>query len=494
MARIKVAVIGVGKIAQDQHLPVIAGNSNFELVGVVSQRGVSAKGVPTFPTAAALYAAAAVDAVAICTPPHVRHAIAREALAAGKHVMLEKPPAATIAEMRDLDEAARAAKRVIFATWHSHYNAAVDEAKARLAGQRLKRLAIEWKEDVRRWHPGQDWIWDAGNFGVFDPGINALSILTKIAPAAMFVKSAKLVLSREPRHADRRLARVLDARRVAERRAERRVRLAPGRRPELEHRHRNRGRRDVASDPRRFSAIRRRQTGGRSADAGIRRHLRAFRRVVAKRRKRHGRKPVPVGWRRLPRRLAPDGRAVSLVSVEIHGYAIVSADDHIADATGAMPASLRNDADWAYFQAELDRADWVAIGRLSHEATPNPRGRRRLIVSGHADGVERREDGVWWRPATAPFEDVATQLMPDGGRLAVPGGQGVFELFLGVGYTAFHLARAETVKLPGGRGLFSSTENGEPADATLQRFGLKAGATRWLDEAARVSLTVYRPT
>jgi len=45
---------------------------------------------------------------------------------------------------------------------------------------------------VRRWHPGQDWIWDAGNFGVFDPGINALSILTKIAPGAMFVKSAQL--------------------------------------------------------------------------------------------------------------------------------------------------------------------------------------------------------------------------------------------------------------------------------------------------------------
>jgi D-galactose 1-dehydrogenase len=38
MSRIRVAVIGVGKIAVDQHLPVIAGNKDFELVGVVSQR------------------------------------------------------------------------------------------------------------------------------------------------------------------------------------------------------------------------------------------------------------------------------------------------------------------------------------------------------------------------------------------------------------------------------------------------------------------------
>jgi D-galactose 1-dehydrogenase len=192
MSRVRVAVIGVGKIAQDQHLPVIAANDDFELVGVVSQRGAQADGVPTYRAAAELYAAVEVDAVTICTPPHVRHGIAREALAAGKHVMLEKPPAATLAELHDLREAARGAGRVIFATWHCRYNRAVAEAKVRLRGKRLKRLAIQWEEDVRRWHPGQEWIWDAGNFGVFDPGINALSILSEIAPAPLFVRSARL--------------------------------------------------------------------------------------------------------------------------------------------------------------------------------------------------------------------------------------------------------------------------------------------------------------
>jgi D-galactose 1-dehydrogenase len=193
MSPTKIAIIGIGKISQDQHLPVIAKNPNFRLAAVVSQRGLTAPNVPTFKTPAELYAAQPdLDAVAICTPPHVRHTIAREALAAGKNVMLEKPPAATVAEMHDLAQEAAARKKVIFATWHSQYNAAVDEAKMRLKGQRLRSLAIEWKEDVRRWHPGQDWVWDAGNFGVFDPGINALSILTKIAPGAMFVKSAVL--------------------------------------------------------------------------------------------------------------------------------------------------------------------------------------------------------------------------------------------------------------------------------------------------------------
>jgi len=194
MSPTKIAIIGIGKIAWDQHLPAIAKNADFELVGLVSRRGLGAPGVPTFHTAAELYAAAPeLHAVVICTPPHVRHAIAREALAAGKHVMLEKPPAATVAEMHDLASSAFAAEKVIFAAWHSQYNPAVDEAKKRLVSQSLRKLHIEWKEDVRRWHPDQDWIWEAGNFGVFDPGINALSILTRIAPGAMFVKSAELL-------------------------------------------------------------------------------------------------------------------------------------------------------------------------------------------------------------------------------------------------------------------------------------------------------------
>jgi D-galactose 1-dehydrogenase len=133
-----------------------------------------------------------LDAVAICTPPQVRHAIAREALEAGKHVLLEKPPAATLSELEDLRRLAERVGKVVFTTWHSQYNRAVDEARRALEGQRVKRLLVTWKEDVRHWHPGQQWIWEAGGFGVFDPGINALSIVTKIMPDPIFVRRADL--------------------------------------------------------------------------------------------------------------------------------------------------------------------------------------------------------------------------------------------------------------------------------------------------------------
>jgi hypothetical protein len=45
---------------------------------------------------------------------------------------------------------------------------------------------------VHKWHPGQNWIWEPGGFGVFDPGINAFSIATAIFPGALFIRSAEL--------------------------------------------------------------------------------------------------------------------------------------------------------------------------------------------------------------------------------------------------------------------------------------------------------------
>src|SRR5690606_23010236 len=85
MAKRKIAIIGVGKIAQDQHLPVIDASPDFELAATVSTRGLSHKGLPAFKTPGELYAALPdVGLVSICTPPGIRHQYVREALAAGK--------------------------------------------------------------------------------------------------------------------------------------------------------------------------------------------------------------------------------------------------------------------------------------------------------------------------------------------------------------------------------------------------------------------------
>ena len=194
MPKTKIAIVGYGKIARDQHAPAIAASPDFELVAVSNGGpGEPAGKVPAFADYAdMLREVAEVDAVAICTPPGPRRVIAVACLSAGKHVLLEKPPAGTVSEVGDIAARAQAAGKVAFATYHAQHNAAVKRAAEALKGKTLKTLQVTWKEDLRRWHPGQDWILAAGGFGIFDPGINALSILTRILPEPIFISAAQL--------------------------------------------------------------------------------------------------------------------------------------------------------------------------------------------------------------------------------------------------------------------------------------------------------------
>jgi predicted dehydrogenase len=176
---IRLGLVGFGKIARDEHVPAIAATEGAELVAVAS-RNARAEGLANYPDLETMLAAhPELNAIVLCQPPQVRYASARTALKAGKHVFLEKPPGATLSEVAALRQLANARGVSLFASWHSRYAAPVARLKRWCAGRAIKSIAIDWKEDVRRWHPGQDWIWESGGFGVFDPGINALSILTE---------------------------------------------------------------------------------------------------------------------------------------------------------------------------------------------------------------------------------------------------------------------------------------------------------------------------
>jgi len=193
MRPIKTGIIGFGKIAEDQHLPSIRANSRFELAATVSRQGHGP--APSFTShEEMLRSIEGLEAVAITTPPSVRYAIARDCIEAGLHCLLEKPPAVTLSEIEDLACLAEAKGVTLFATWHARHNQAVTAAAEALAGKRIATMKIVWHEDVRKWHPGQRWIWEPGGFGVFDPGINALSIVTKIFPGALFVREAELMV------------------------------------------------------------------------------------------------------------------------------------------------------------------------------------------------------------------------------------------------------------------------------------------------------------
>ncbi len=189
---IRLALIGIGKIARDQHLPAITADPRYRLAATAS-RNDSVDGVPGYRDIDELLAAGVqLDAVSLCTPPEGRADIARRAIDVSLHVMLEKPPGVTADEVRALARHAAAKGVTLFASWHSREAAAVDTARDWLSDRVVTGGQIIWKEDIRQWHPGQEWILERAGMGVFDPAINAFSILTRILPARFEVEAATL--------------------------------------------------------------------------------------------------------------------------------------------------------------------------------------------------------------------------------------------------------------------------------------------------------------
>ena len=180
----------------------------------------------------------------------------------------------------------------------------------------------------------------------------------------------------------------------------------------------------------------------------------------------------------------------------IEGYAIVSVDGMIADHHGAMPPSIRNDADQHFLQAEMDRAAAVVHGRHSHEGGPRAAKRKRLVVTRQVPNIAAdpsQPNALLWNPAGADLARAIDALAVDAGPVAVIGGTDVFGLFLPL-YDVFHLTRATRARIPGGRPLFSGVGPAMTVDDVLLHCGLRPRPPRDIDVAAGITLTSFERT
>ena len=89
---------------------------------------------------AAITLAPDIDAVVIATPTHTHFALARQALENGKHVLCEKPLAATVEECRALCALAEAKQRVLMVGHVFLYNSSVQHLKVDLDRGELGRI------------------------------------------------------------------------------------------------------------------------------------------------------------------------------------------------------------------------------------------------------------------------------------------------------------------------------------------------------------------
>jgi len=183
------------------------------------------------------------------------------------------------------------------------------------------------------------------------------------------------------------------------------------------------------------------------------------------------------------------------MTLQIEGYAIVSADGMLADEKGTMPASLLIDEDQSFLSDRLDCASLIVHGRNSLERQLKSPHRKRLIVTSAVQGVSSTDEyplALLWNPEFAPLERAAQVLGVTHGTVAILGGTQVYGLFLGR-YDAFNLSCVPGVRIPQGRAVFPEVPRISPNEV-LAKSGLTKGPSRILESSNAIIVTAWNRT
>ena len=186
---LNVGLVGYGFAGRTFHAPVIAGVPGLRLTAVASsQPDVVHRDWPqatVVATAEALFASPDVDVVVIATPNDSHHSLARAALEAGKHVVVDKPFTMNLAEAGDLVTLAQVKERVLSVFHNRRFDADFLTLQDVVASGRLGRLVYfeshfdRYRPQVLvRWRdqPGAGGIWPDLGSHLVDQAVQLLGV------------------------------------------------------------------------------------------------------------------------------------------------------------------------------------------------------------------------------------------------------------------------------------------------------------------------------
>jgi predicted dehydrogenase len=188
---IRIAVIGLGAIAQTAHLPVLAKMRGVQIVALCDNdlgkaRALAQRfGVPdTFSDIEDLLESDAIDAAVLATPNHLHEPHALSALRAGAHVMVERPFALTSRGVERILAAAKRADRKVFVANNHRFRTEVQTLQSFIHGGELGKVhsvragAYHLRSTVAQWRLRRA---EAGGGAFLELGLPLLDLAAWVA-------------------------------------------------------------------------------------------------------------------------------------------------------------------------------------------------------------------------------------------------------------------------------------------------------------------------
>ncbi len=186
----KIAVVGAGVIGTHHGLVISQLADRIQLVAVAdinierAERLAAERGGRPFASLTDALAAVDIDIVVVCTPTGRHGEVAMEALAAGKHVIVEKPAEITVERTDEIIEAQQKAGTLVTVISQHRFDPATDVTLAAIERGELGRLtsgiaSIDWWRGQSYYDSG-DWrgTWELdGGGALMNQGVHTVDLL-----------------------------------------------------------------------------------------------------------------------------------------------------------------------------------------------------------------------------------------------------------------------------------------------------------------------------
>jgi UDP-N-acetyl-2-amino-2-deoxyglucuronate dehydrogenase len=186
----KIALVGAGVIGKHHGLVISQLAGRLQLVAVAdiqidrAEQLAAQRGGRPFGSLTEALAAEDIDIVVVCTPTGRHGEVAIEALAAGKHVIVEKPAEVTVAKTDEIIEAQQKAGTLVTVISQHRFDPATETTLAAIERGELGRLtsgiaAIDWWRGQSYYDSG-DWrgTWELdGGGALMNQGVHTVDLL-----------------------------------------------------------------------------------------------------------------------------------------------------------------------------------------------------------------------------------------------------------------------------------------------------------------------------